>query len=139
MEQTQLALAGAAGITTTLFRAPYSSETDAIDNYSRPVYQRLGKQGYTGVFVDTDSDDWKKPGVAKIVDWATIYLWHEIALVLAVPLIDEFWNVSAFEKYLPLESQWFMFGVGWVLIAVFVLLCGWVEDVAAKKRPKLLP
>ncbi|MGW2828451.1 acyltransferase family protein [Streptomyces sp. NPDC001286] len=69
----------------------------------------------------------------------TIYLWHEIALFLAVPLIDRFWNVPAFEKYLPLESQWFMFGVGWVLIAVFVLLCGWVEDVAAKKRPKLLP
>ncbi|MFB8773710.1 bifunctional polysaccharide deacetylase/glycosyltransferase family 2 protein [Streptomyces broussonetiae] len=69
--QTQLALAGAAGITTTLFRAPYSSETDAIDNYSWPVYQRLGEEGYTSVFVDTDSDDWKTPGVAKIVEWAT--------------------------------------------------------------------
>ncbi|MET7478113.1 glycosyltransferase [Streptomyces sp. NPDC005648] len=71
MQQTQLALAGAAGITTTLFRAPYSSETDAIDNYSWPVYQKLGKDGYTSVFVDTDSDDWKKPGVSKIVSWAT--------------------------------------------------------------------
>ncbi|MGW1618056.1 bifunctional polysaccharide deacetylase/glycosyltransferase family 2 protein [Streptomyces sp. NPDC002172] len=71
MQQTQLALAGAAGITTTLFRAPYSSETDAIDNYSWPVYQKLGKEGYTSVFVDTDSDDWKKPGVSKIVKWAT--------------------------------------------------------------------
>ncbi|MDQ0599759.1 peptidoglycan/LPS O-acetylase OafA/YrhL [Streptomyces canus] len=69
----------------------------------------------------------------------TIYLWHEIALILAVPLIDQFWNVPAFEKYLPLESQWFMFGVGWVLIAVFVVACGWVEDVAARKKPKLLP
>ncbi|MFF4506297.1 bifunctional polysaccharide deacetylase/glycosyltransferase family 2 protein [Streptomyces sp. NPDC001401] len=71
MEQTQLALAGAAGITTTLFRAPYSSETDAIDNYSWPVYKKLGQDGYTSVFVDTDSDDWKKPGVSKIVNWAT--------------------------------------------------------------------
>ncbi|MFF4402431.1 bifunctional polysaccharide deacetylase/glycosyltransferase family 2 protein [Streptomyces sp. NPDC001480] len=71
MQQTQLALAGAAGITTTLFRAPYSSETDAIDNYSWPVYEKLGKDGYTSVFVDTDSDDWKKPGVSKIVKWAT--------------------------------------------------------------------
>ncbi|MFF4061786.1 acyltransferase [Streptomyces sp. NPDC001668] len=69
----------------------------------------------------------------------TIYLWHEIALILAVPLIDQFWNVPAFEKWLPLESQWFMFGIGWILIAVFVLLCGWVEDVAAKKKPQLLP
>ncbi|MFD7873017.1 bifunctional polysaccharide deacetylase/glycosyltransferase family 2 protein [Streptomyces sp. NPDC059766] len=71
MEQTQLALAGAAGITTTLFRAPYSSETDAIDNYSWPVYKRLGEDGYTSVFVDTDSDDWKRPGVSKIIQWAT--------------------------------------------------------------------
>ncbi|MER6268914.1 bifunctional polysaccharide deacetylase/glycosyltransferase family 2 protein [Streptomyces sp. NPDC001797] len=71
MQQTQLALAGAAGITTTLFRAPYSSETDAIDNYSWPVYKKLGDEGYTSVFVDTDSDDWKKPGVSKIVKWAT--------------------------------------------------------------------
>ncbi|GAV42793.1 bifunctional polysaccharide deacetylase/glycosyltransferase family 2 protein [Streptomyces acidiscabies] len=71
MQQTQLALAGAAGITTTLFRAPYSSETDAIDNYSWPVYQKLGEDGYTSVFVDTDSDDWKKPGVSKIIQWAT--------------------------------------------------------------------
>ncbi|MET7483048.1 bifunctional polysaccharide deacetylase/glycosyltransferase family 2 protein [Streptomyces sp. NPDC005538] len=71
MEQTQLALAGAAGITTTLFRAPYSSETDAIDNYSYPVYKKLGADGYTSVFVDTDSDDWKQPGVAKIIKWAT--------------------------------------------------------------------
>ncbi|MGX1560243.1 bifunctional polysaccharide deacetylase/glycosyltransferase family 2 protein [Streptomyces sp. NPDC055506] len=71
MEQTQLALAGAAGITTTLFRAPYSSETDAIDNYSWPVYKKLGQDGYTSVFVDTDSDDWKRPGASKIVQWAT--------------------------------------------------------------------
>ncbi|MFJ8980738.1 bifunctional polysaccharide deacetylase/glycosyltransferase family 2 protein [Streptomyces sp. NPDC102282] len=69
--QTQLALAGAAGITTTLFRAPYSSRTDAIDDYSWPVYERLGAMGYTSVFIDTDSEDWQQPGVSKIVEWAT--------------------------------------------------------------------
>ena len=69
----------------------------------------------------------------------TIYLWHEIALILAVPLIDRFWDVPAFETYLPLDSQWFLFGVGWLLIGVFVLLCGWAEDVAARKKPRLLP
>lgn len=69
----------------------------------------------------------------------TIYLWHEIALVLAVPLIDQFWKVPAFERWLPLESQWFMFGIGWVLIWIAIPLFGWVEDVAAKKKPKLLP
>ncbi|MFD3564764.1 bifunctional polysaccharide deacetylase/glycosyltransferase family 2 protein [Streptomyces sp. NPDC058686] len=71
LTQTQLALAGAAGITTKLVRAPYSSEAAAIDNYSWPVYKKLGAMGYTSVFVDTDSDDWKQPGVSKIVQWAT--------------------------------------------------------------------
>ncbi|WP_320776671.1 acyltransferase [Streptomyces sp. CRN 30] len=69
----------------------------------------------------------------------TVYLWHEIALILAVPLIDRLWESPAAETYLPLDSQWFLFGVAWVLIAVFVLLCGWVEDVAARRRPRLLP
>jgi len=71
LKQTQLALAGAAGVQTALFRAPYSSEIGAVDNYSWPVYEELGGLGYTSVFVDTDSDDWKKPGVSKIVRWAT--------------------------------------------------------------------
>jgi len=47
--------------------------------------------------------------------------------------------VPAFERYLPLDSQWFVFGAGWALIAVFVPACGWVEDVAAKKKPRLIP
>jgi hypothetical protein len=37
------------------------------------------------------------------------------------------------------DSQWFLFGVGRLLIAVLVLLCGWVEDVAARGKPGLLP
>ncbi|WP_327409174.1 acyltransferase [Streptomyces sp. NBC_01281] len=69
----------------------------------------------------------------------TIYLWHEIALILAVPLIDQFWKVPAFEAWLPLESQWFLFAAGWVLIWLAIVLFGWVEDVAARKRPRLLP
>ncbi|MGW1465815.1 bifunctional polysaccharide deacetylase/glycosyltransferase family 2 protein [Streptomyces sp. NPDC002308] len=69
--QTQLALAGAAGITTNLFRAPYSSTPDAVDDYSWPVYEKLGALGYTSVFVDTDSEDWRTPGVDAIVRGAT--------------------------------------------------------------------
>ncbi|WP_459184834.1 bifunctional polysaccharide deacetylase/glycosyltransferase family 2 protein [Streptomyces sp.] len=71
LSQTQLALSGAAGITTSLFRAPYSSETDAIDNFNWPVYQYVGSKGYISAFVDTDSEDWTKPGVAKIISNAT--------------------------------------------------------------------
>lgn len=69
----------------------------------------------------------------------TLYLWHEVALMGSVPLIDLMWQVPAFERGLPLDSQWFLFGVAWVLIAAAVVLLGWVEDVAARRRPRLLP
>ncbi|MET9875549.1 bifunctional polysaccharide deacetylase/glycosyltransferase family 2 protein [Actinacidiphila glaucinigra] len=71
LAQTQLALAGAAGITTSLFRAPYSSEPDAVDDTMWPVYRYLGTKGYISAFVDTDSEDWRRPGVAHIVRDAT--------------------------------------------------------------------
>ncbi|WP_267899052.1 acyltransferase family protein [Streptomyces corynorhini] len=69
----------------------------------------------------------------------TVYLWHEVALMASVPLIDLMWDVPAFERDLPLDSMWFQFGIAWVLIALAVALFGWVEDVAAKRRPRLLP
>ncbi|MFJ7494040.1 acyltransferase [Streptomyces sp. NPDC097727] len=69
----------------------------------------------------------------------TVYLWHEVALMVSVPLIDLMWNVPALERDLPLDSMWFQFAVAWVLIAVAVVLFGWVEDLAAKRRPRLLP
>lgn len=47
--------------------------------------------------------------------------------------------MPTFEAYLPLESQSFLLGVGWVLVAVIVSLFGWVEDVAARRRPRLMP
>ena len=69
----------------------------------------------------------------------TVYLWHEVALMASVPLIDVLWEVPAFERDLPLDSVWFQFGAVWVLIAAAVALLGWVADVAAKRRPRLLP
>ncbi|MFE3906073.1 acyltransferase [Streptomyces sp. NPDC059153] len=69
----------------------------------------------------------------------TVYLWHEVALMVSVPLIDLMWNVPALERDLPLDSMWFQFAVAWVLIAAAVALFGWVEDLAAKRGPRLLP
>ncbi|MFD5781272.1 bifunctional polysaccharide deacetylase/glycosyltransferase family 2 protein [Streptomyces sp. NPDC126933] len=66
LSQNQLALAGAAGIRTSLFRPPYSSFADAMDNKSWPVAQYLGSLGYITVLDTTDSEDWKRPGVGAI-------------------------------------------------------------------------
>ncbi|MFD1920323.1 polysaccharide deacetylase family protein [Streptomyces beijiangensis] len=70
MAQAQLALAGAAGIHSSLFRPPYSSTTEALDNASWPVVQQLGAEGYISAFIDQDTDDWRRPGVQAIVDGA---------------------------------------------------------------------
>ncbi|MFD7708229.1 glycosyltransferase [Streptomyces sp. NPDC059785] len=71
LSQSQLALAGAAGIRTSLFRPPYSSFADAMDNKSWPVTQYVGSRGYITVVNDLDSEDWRRPGVAEIVRRAT--------------------------------------------------------------------
>ncbi|SCF68701.1 Polysaccharide deacetylase, partial [Streptomyces sp. Ncost-T6T-2b] len=71
LSQNQLALAGAAGVRTSIFRPPYSSFSDAMDNKSWPVTEYIGSRGYLTVVNDTDSEDWKRPGVHAIVERAT--------------------------------------------------------------------
>ena len=65
--ETQIALAGATGELSYLVRPPYSSESSAVDNAGYEVMTRLGQQGYLTALVDVDSNDWQRPGVAKIV------------------------------------------------------------------------
>ncbi|WP_328717995.1 acyltransferase [Streptomyces sp. NBC_00247] len=69
----------------------------------------------------------------------SIYLWHEVALMLSVAVIDPMWQVPSLEERLPLGSTWFQFVVVWPLIAAAVAVFGWVEDVAAGRSPRLLP
>jgi peptidoglycan-N-acetylglucosamine deacetylase len=59
----------------------------------------------------------------------TVYLWHEVALVLAVPVNDR----------LGLETTPELLTTAWVLIGIAVLALGWVEDLAAGRRLRLLP
>ncbi|MEU3838862.1 bifunctional polysaccharide deacetylase/glycosyltransferase family 2 protein [Streptomyces sp. NPDC028635] len=71
LSQNQLALAGAAGIRSSLFRPPYSSMSKNMDNASWPVTQYIGSRGYLTVVNDTDSEDWRRPGVDQIIRNAT--------------------------------------------------------------------
>ncbi|MFD5335974.1 bifunctional polysaccharide deacetylase/glycosyltransferase family 2 protein [Streptomyces hawaiiensis] len=68
---TQLALAGAAGINTSLMRMPYSSTTSALDAPAWTVTRRLGAKGYVLAFIDQDTNDWRRPGARAIADAAT--------------------------------------------------------------------
>jgi peptidoglycan-N-acetylglucosamine deacetylase len=69
----------------------------------------------------------------------TVYLWHEVALVVSVVVIDLMWAVPLLEDTLPLSTTWFQYVVTWPLIVVAVVLFGWIEDVAARRRPRLRP
>lgn len=59
----------------------------------------------------------------------TIYLWHNIAIDLAVPVDD----------WLGWESLYAQLGVSVVLTAVAVLAFGWIEDLAGRRPVQLLP
>jgi cellulose synthase/poly-beta-1,6-N-acetylglucosamine synthase-like glycosyltransferase/peptidoglycan/xylan/chitin deacetylase (PgdA/CDA1 family) len=65
--QTQMAIVGAAGVTTSLIRFPYSSTNDAVDDVYWPILEQAGQLGYINVLVDKDSEDWRRPGVRKII------------------------------------------------------------------------
>ncbi|MFF3767795.1 bifunctional polysaccharide deacetylase/glycosyltransferase family 2 protein [Streptomyces sp. NPDC001922] len=69
--RTQLALAGAAGISSSLFRAPYTAHVSGLDDRAWRVQQHLGAQGYMSAFVDRNSLDRRGPGVPQIVRNAT--------------------------------------------------------------------
>ncbi|MER6562075.1 glycosyltransferase [Streptomyces sp. NPDC001027] len=101
LTQNQLALAGAAGIRTSLFRPPYSSSVDALDDASWPVTRYVGTRGYLTVFTTADSEDWQRPGVRQIIRNATpkggkgaIVLMHDSGG-------DRLQTVQALDVYLP--------------------------------------
>ncbi|WP_433828969.1 bifunctional polysaccharide deacetylase/glycosyltransferase family 2 protein [Actinoplanes sp. CA-015351] len=59
MQETQYALAGAAGVTSVIFRPPYSSTVAALDNTNWSVIEEMGQSGYLTVVNDLDSRDWE--------------------------------------------------------------------------------
>jgi peptidoglycan/LPS O-acetylase OafA/YrhL len=69
----------------------------------------------------------------------TFYLWHQVALVAAVLLIDRMWAVPALERTLPLGTDWWKLVVTCPLVVVALLAFGWVEDLAARRPPRLWP
>nr|WP_084713473.1 glycosyltransferase [Streptacidiphilus rugosus] len=67
LRETQLAIAGATGRTTTLLRPPYSAGNDSLDDADWAAVQQAGSEGYLTVLTTRDTEDWQRPGVAKIV------------------------------------------------------------------------
>jgi len=67
LRQSQLILAGATGVSTPLLRPPYSSEPDALTDADWKSIQETRKAGYLSVLSTQNSDDWRRPGTAKVI------------------------------------------------------------------------
>ncbi|GAA1761601.1 bifunctional polysaccharide deacetylase/glycosyltransferase family 2 protein [Luedemannella helvata] len=65
--QTQMAIAAAVGVKTSLLRFPYSSSSNSLDDRTWPLVLEAGEQGYLTIETDTDSLDWMRQGVDTIV------------------------------------------------------------------------
>ncbi|MDQ7910948.1 glycosyltransferase [Phytohabitans sp. ZYX-F-186] len=99
--QTQLAIARAAGVRTSLLRFPYSSRPEAIDDAQWELVREAGRLGYLVVVNDRDSNDWARPGVDAIVRDATppgdsgaVVLMHDAGG-------DRAQTVAALERLIP--------------------------------------
>ncbi|WP_245716525.1 bifunctional polysaccharide deacetylase/glycosyltransferase family 2 protein [Micromonospora humi] len=103
--QTQLAIASATGVRTSLLRFPYSSSADAYTDRDWPMLRQAGELGYLTVVNDVDSRDWEKPSVDAMLANATpagtggtIALWHDAGG-------DRAGTVAALDRYIPMMRQ----------------------------------
>ncbi|GGR19587.1 acyltransferase family protein [Streptomyces roseolus] len=120
------------------------------DIESWPVAQALWSFGFVALLlhISPSWERWPRPlerwnGLISLLNAraVSVYLWHQTALVAAIPLIDPLWSVGFFYEHFRwlLSSQWFPLVVAIPLTGLLVLTFGWVEDVAAKRAPRLFP
>jgi cellulose synthase/poly-beta-1,6-N-acetylglucosamine synthase-like glycosyltransferase/peptidoglycan/xylan/chitin deacetylase (PgdA/CDA1 family) len=67
LRQSQLILAGATGVSTTLLRPPYSSEPSALTDRDWAALQDARAAGYLSVLTSQDSEDWRRPGTTQVI------------------------------------------------------------------------
>lgn len=110
LTQTQLSIVGASGVTTRLFRPPFSSSPDALDDVDFQVVRSAGDLGYLSVFTDTDSRDWARPGVDAIVKNSTPPNGQGAVVLMHDAGGDRSQTVAALDRLIPsLQQQGYRF------------------------------
>lgn len=115
-----------------------------------PLAQGLWSLGFCAVLLRLSPVWGALPGPMRILDGLvtlmnnraiTIYLWHNLLLVAAVPLIDFGWENPTLSEAIPwlLGSDWLLFFIVWPLLGITILCVGWVEDLAARRTPRMWP
>jgi cellulose synthase/poly-beta-1,6-N-acetylglucosamine synthase-like glycosyltransferase/peptidoglycan/xylan/chitin deacetylase (PgdA/CDA1 family) len=101
LHATDLALAGAADIATSLVRPPYSATPDSVDDLAWQSIQRIGADGRLTVLSNLDSQDWQRPGVDKILANATPHDNHGAVLPMHDAGGDRAQTVAALDRFIP--------------------------------------
>lgn len=131
-------------------QAPVDNPRVGQDLESVPVANAIWSFGVVLLLLHLSPSwqQWPKPlarfdGVVTLLNSraVSVYLWHCVALVLTEPLIAPLWNNDFMYQHMRwlLTSQWFPLLVAVPLIALFLVMFGWMEDVAAKRPPRLFP
>jgi cellulose synthase/poly-beta-1,6-N-acetylglucosamine synthase-like glycosyltransferase/peptidoglycan/xylan/chitin deacetylase (PgdA/CDA1 family) len=110
LRQSQLILAGATGVSTPLLRPPYSSEPDALTDADWTAIEETRKAGYLSVLSTQDSDDWRRPGTARIIANSTPRGTRGQILLMHDAGGDRSETVAALAKLIPtLKARGFKF------------------------------
>ncbi|MGW2398275.1 acyltransferase family protein [Kitasatospora sp. NPDC001664] len=129
---------------------PVIDPTEVTDLESVPVGQAIWSFGFVLLLLHL-SPSWKEwpprlerwNGLISLLNAraVSVYLWHTLALELSVPIIDLCWRSDFLSENFGwlLRTMYPQLLVGVPLIGLFVLCFGWIEDLAAKRRPRLFP
>ncbi|MEV0803649.1 bifunctional polysaccharide deacetylase/glycosyltransferase family 2 protein [Kribbella sp. NPDC050281] len=110
LRQSQLVLAGATGLSTPLLRPPYSSEPDALTDADWTAIQETRQAGYLTVLTTQDSQDWRRPGTAKVIANSTPRGTAGQVLLMHDAGGDRSETVAALAKLIPaLKARGFKF------------------------------
>ncbi|OXY97669.1 bi-functional transferase/deacetylase [Streptomyces diastatochromogenes] len=110
LRETQLAVAGAAGVTTALLRPPYSSNNGALNDADWSVLKQADAAGYVTVLSTQDAEDWQRPGTDRILANATPHGHAGQILLMHDGGGDRSQTVAALHKLIPrLKAQGFRF------------------------------
>lgn len=127
----------------TAWAFTHPGEGGTLDLNEIPLAQGLYSTGFVVLLMRA------RPGMSwlrrfRALDWlvtavnaraVTIYLWHNVALSVSEPVADrlDVWRFGDRTGYV----LYVLIGAGLLVSAVLAL--GWVEDLAAKRRPRLVP
>ncbi|MCF3964899.1 acyltransferase family protein, partial [Streptomyces fuscigenes] len=116
-----------------------------------PLGQALWSLGFVAVLLQY-SPSWRRlPGRLARFDGVvtlannravTIYLWHNLLIMITDPIIDQVWNIPGTDRFgSELDAAYPVLSLVliWPLTALVIVLLGWFEDLAARRRPRLWP